>query len=827
MMPGPADRYAKTGVKRDPQTSADLRGARASRTHLPADFSYAASSEDAYRLLRLLSGLPPDLPAPFVQSLPTAPKRVAAAIDQLLRGKATGSREGAPRLIAHWEYGAGPDPLEELLAWSIPLAPPAEPGAELAAAARALSIPPPELTPVAAWATLHETPALGQRPGRDPALMSVQPSPESGARRLGLPEPRQGIEARSSIRARCARIIRLAPVVVLGSQLTLGSLWAPVSAVAADSAPPAPTKPDARLAATKKPAKAAARKSSAKTTATPTCTPRDKYKIGDKLPECPPPAPAKRKPPAKRAAHAGSTAVTHRLTWGIASSAVQGASGGSTGPQPAGSPATPAGPAAPATQATPATLPPAPTSGTTTTASPATSATRANPTPGTGTTTATPTTTPTPATGTTTATPPTTAPETVAPSQAKAIRWGRSNPALAGAQLAVAKVKALAATQKAEALAKAKAQAKAKKQGKKQPKKATTPVHPVAQLTVAPFAPFGSEWIGPGHPTPGPDLTLLQSLTGLYAKEPGPPAYLIPIYQSAGHRYHISWKVLAAINAIETDYGLDLSTSSAGAMGWMQFMPETWKAYGVDMSRTGHADPYDPRDAIFAAAKLLAANGGRYDIAQALFAYNHADWYVEAVLWRAAHLGRPTGPTGNPLTPKQLRHGSVYQLGDPTIIPITAHFSTDSLGRVGTLDGTGADGLGQGSKAFGATHGNETVAERLAQMMAAGNEIASEPYVWGGGHQSWRSWGYDCSGSVSYVLHAAGLLDSPEVSGSLESYGLPGPGKYVTIYANGSHVWMTVNGWRFDTVALSSSGTRWSSKRAGTGGFVIRHPAGM
>ncbi len=115
----------------------------------------------------------------------------------------------------------------------------------------------------------------------------------------------------------------------------------------------------------------------------------------------------------------------------------------------------------------------------------------------------------------------------------------------------------------------------------------------------------------------------------------------------------------------------------------------------------------------------------------------------------------------------------------------------------------------------------------LSEMIAAANQIATLPYIWGGGHGSWVSPGYDCSGSVSFVLHAAGLLSVPEDSSTLESYGAPGPGQYVTIYANAGHAWMTINGQRFDTVSLSENGSRWSSGGGEFAGFVVRHPVGF
>jgi hypothetical protein len=113
------------------------------------------------------------------------------------------------------------------------------------------------------------------------------------------------------------------------------------------------------------------------------------------------------------------------------------------------------------------------------------------------------------------------------------------------------------------------------------------------------------------------------------------PPFLLPIYQAAGIEYGIRWEVLAAINEIETDYGRNLNVSSAGAVGWMQFMPSTWRMYGTDANKDKRKDPYNPVDAIFAAARYLKAAGYEDDVRRAIFAYNHADWYVDSVLLRA------------------------------------------------------------------------------------------------------------------------------------------------------------------------------------------------
>jgi peptidoglycan hydrolase-like protein with peptidoglycan-binding domain len=116
----------------------------------------------------------------------------------------------------------------------------------------------------------------------------------------------------------------------------------------------------------------------------------------------------------------------------------------------------------------------------------------------------------------------------------------------------------------------------------------------------------------------------------------------------------------------------------------------------------------------------------------------------------------------------------------------------------------------------------------VSRVIAAADEIATRPYVYGGGHGSFQSAGYDCSGSVSYALHGGGLLSSPEDSTGLESYGEPGPGKDITIYANSEHAYMVVDGKRFDTVALAEHGSRWSGSSGDDGGaFVERHPAGL
>jgi murein DD-endopeptidase MepM/ murein hydrolase activator NlpD len=104
------------------------------------------------------------------------------------------------------------------------------------------------------------------------------------------------------------------------------------------------------------------------------------------------------------------------------------------------------------------------------------------------------------------------------------------------------------------------------------------------------------------------------------------------VWQSAGAAYGVPWQVLAAINKVESNFGRNMGPSSADAIGWMQFLPSTWLRWGLDANGDGLADPWSPEDAVFAAARYLAASGGQTDISRAIFSYNHAQWYVDEVL---------------------------------------------------------------------------------------------------------------------------------------------------------------------------------------------------
>jgi peptidoglycan hydrolase-like protein with peptidoglycan-binding domain len=130
----------------------------------------------------------------------------------------------------------------------------------------------------------------------------------------------------------------------------------------------------------------------------------------------------------------------------------------------------------------------------------------------------------------------------------------------------------------------------------------------------------------------------------------------------------------------------------------------------------------------------------------------------------------------------------------------------------------------RGGSGGGSSDAGSSVVQRV---VAAANAIATTPYVYGGGHGSFQSSGYDCSGSVSYALHGGGLLSSPLDSSALESYGDPGPGRHITIYANSGHAYMVIDGRRYDTSARSETGSRWSSTQRSSSGYVVRHPRGL
>jgi peptidoglycan hydrolase-like protein with peptidoglycan-binding domain len=266
----------------------------------------------------------------------------------------------------------------------------------------------------------------------------------------------------------------------------------------------------------------------------------------------------------------------------------------------------------------------------------------------------------------------------------------------------------------------------------------------------------------------------------------------------------------AAIRRLQARHGLTVD----GIVG-----PTTWSAIGVSgeetltppasaMAASHHGHHHS---AVASSGEASSEEGG-----------GGASGSAVARLQSALHLtadGNFGPETEAAVKRLQARHGLTV---DGVVGPATWSVIGVSGGQ--TLNPPHSALSGDGGGSSSSAGGGSSV---VARVIAAGDEIATRPYVFGGGHGSFQSTGYDCSGSVSYALHGGGLLSSPEDSSALESYGEPGPGKSITIYANAEHAWMVVDGKRFDTIAQQETGTRWSSTMMSTAGYVARHPDGM
>ena len=153
--------------------------------------------------------------------------------------------------------------------------------------------------------------------------------------------------------------------------------------------------------------------------------------------------------------------------------------------------------------------------------------------------------------------------------------------------------------------------------------------------------------------------------------------------------------------------------------------------------------------------------------------------------------------------------------------------TADGVVGPATWSALGFSGVPKILKRRGSSRGGARGPLTVRRVVAAANRIADKPYKWGGGHGRWEDDGYDCSGSVSYALHGGGLLDSPLDSSGLMRYGVPGRGRHITIYANAGHVYMVVDGRRFDTSGRAENGSRWQWRTRSTSGYVVRHPRGL
>jgi hypothetical protein len=231
------------------------------------------------------------------------------------------------------------------------------------------------------------------------------------------------------------------------------------------------------------------------------------------------------------------------------------------------------------------------------------------------------------------------------------------------------------------------------------------------------LAPAPSTLTPPGWAGFGSLGTPISGIPDFFIESFRVPPFLLPIYQAAGTAYDIPWQVLAAINEVETDYGRDLNLSSAGAEGWMQFLPSSWAQYGVDATGAGYEDPYNPADAIFAAARYLQAAGGAQNVRAAVYSYNHSAAYVESVMLRAQLLGG---------TPPELLSAITGLTESRFPVHAEAHF-TDGFPTVGVNPGHPSRTLA-GTVIY-AQAGAPVIAVQDGQITAVGDSPALGRYI--------------------------------------------------------------------------------------------------
>jgi hypothetical protein len=318
-----------------------------------------------------------------------------------------------------------------------------------------------------------------------------------------------------------------------------------------------------------------------------------------------------------------------------------------------------------------------------------------------------------------------------------------------------------------------------------------------------------------------------------------PPEYL-RLYQQAAGRYGLDWAILAGIGQVECDHGRapapsctqEGAVNSAGAGGPMQFLASTWAKYGVDAEGKGQPDRWNPADAIYGAANYLHASGAPGNYKAAIYAYNHATWYVEEVEnWAAKYRGSSTQSEGSEASGGYSLEGADTRLASETSTPV--RFIPGERAMLAPGDGHVAL-IPAG------------VPATVQAMLVAGNELQELPYGPGGHPDPRGATEEDCSSTVNYVLYRSGVRPIEEIikdnplAQDYVNWGAPGPGRWVTIYASASptpHVFIVIAGLRLDT---SHNGTDIGPNRFENGPrwrildqiptwahWSVRHPPGL
>ncbi|MFI5003489.1 MAG: lytic transglycosylase domain-containing protein [Solirubrobacterales bacterium] len=324
-----------------------------------------------------------------------------------------------------------------------------------------------------------------------------------------------------------------------------------------------------------------------------------------------------------------------------------------------------------------------------------------------------------------------------------------------------------------------------------------------------------------------------------------PPAYR-RLYLQAAARYRVDWAILAGIGRVECNHGRDPDPSctkegavnSAGAGGPAQFLASTWRVYGVSAYGGGAPDRWNPADAIFGMANYLRASGAPADYRDAIYAYNHAWWYVaEVERWAAVYRGPPISGGSR---------SSLEQNGWGGRAPIAVTYV-----QINGTSATSVEPISGERAVLSPRDGHVALIPagapaRVQAMVIAGNELQDLPYGPAGHPDPLGAPSEDCSSTVNYVLYRAGVRPLAELvrenplAQSYVDWGLPGPGRWVTIYATDrptAHAFVVIAGLRLDTSHdgidvgpnRGEDGPRWRvlDRIPDWAHWSVRHPPGL